>query len=178
MHFGYESNGRDIVGDARYEIRHLTGPYDLIIHDCFTGGSEPSHLLTIEALMQLKGLLAEQGILALNFVSFVQGNNEALSSVAKTLDQVFSRQTVFFSQPGENFNDFIFLASDAAIESDSPQLKPSERLWLKERRYQVQQEQGIVLTDNFNPLEQMQAYKAEHYRNVVVGWFGANLLLR
>ncbi|CCE23555.1 fused MFS/spermidine synthase [Methylotuvimicrobium alcaliphilum] len=178
VHFGYESNGRDIVGDARYEIRHLTGPYDLIIHDCFTGGSEPSYLLTLETLMQLKGLLDEQGILALNFVSFTQGNNEALSSVAKTLDQVFSRQIVFFSQPRENFNDFIFLASDAAIESDSPQLKPSERLWLKQRRYQVPQDQGIVLTDNFNPLEQMQVYKAEHYRNVVVGWFGADLLLR
>jgi hypothetical protein len=40
-YFGFKPNGRVIVGDARYEIRHLTGPYDLIIHDCFTGGSEP-----------------------------------------------------------------------------------------------------------------------------------------
>ncbi len=177
-HFGYASNGRDIVGDARYEIRRLKGPYDLIIHDCFTGGSEPSHLLTAEALLQLKGLLTEQGILALNFVSFTQGNNEALSSVAKTLDQVFSRQSTYLSEPGENFNDFIFLASDAAIKSESPKLTARERFWLEKRRYPMSRTHGIVLTDNFNPLEHMQTHKAEHYRNVVLGWFGADLLIR
>lgn len=40
-YFGFKPRGKNIIGDARYEIRHLTGPYDLIIHDCFTGGSEP-----------------------------------------------------------------------------------------------------------------------------------------
>lgn len=69
-YFGFTPTGKAIIGDARYEIRRLQGPYDLIIHDCFTGGSEPAHLLTVEVLKQLRGLLSEQGILAVNFVAF------------------------------------------------------------------------------------------------------------
>ncbi|MDD5579834.1 MAG: hypothetical protein PHY16_11210 [Methylobacter sp.] len=38
-YFGFKPSGQSVVGDARYEIRHLTNPYGLIIHDCFTGGS-------------------------------------------------------------------------------------------------------------------------------------------
>jgi MFS family permease len=107
-YFGFKSNGKAIVGDARYEIRHLTGPYDLIIHDCFTGGSEPSHLLTVETLQQLQGLLAPQGIAALNFVAFGQGEGQqALASVSKTIAQVFQNQSLFISEPGEDFSDFI-----------------------------------------------------------------------
>jgi spermidine synthase len=69
--FGFTPIGKAIVGDARYEIRRLTGPYDLIIHDCFTGGSEPAHLLTVETLSQLRGLLSDQGIPAAQFRRFL-----------------------------------------------------------------------------------------------------------
>jgi spermidine synthase len=81
--FRFTPIGKAIVGDARYEIRRLTGPYDLIIHDCFTGGSELAHLLTVETLSQLRGLLSDQGILALNFVAFLQdGRNAALARIS------------------------------------------------------------------------------------------------
>jgi spermidine synthase len=122
-HFGFKPNGQAIVGDARYEIRHLTGPYDLIIHDCFTGGSEPSHLLTVEILQQLRRLLAPEGILALNFVAFGQDEGQqALASVSKTISQVFSNQSLFISEPGEDFNDFIFLASSQPVNLASKSL--------------------------------------------------------
>ena len=115
-YFGFKPTGQAIVGDARYEIRRLTGPYDLIIHDCFTGGSEPAHLLTVETLSQLRGLLSDQGILVLNFVAFSQGGqNAALASVGRTIAQVFPHHSVFISKPGEDFNDFIFLAAGGPI---------------------------------------------------------------
>ena len=114
--FGFVPTGKTIIGDARYEIRQLKGPYDLIILDVFTGGSEPTHLLTVEALAQLHGLLTNQGILALNFVSFLDnGQNAALASVAKTLAQVFPHQQVFIADPDTDFNDFIFLATNHAV---------------------------------------------------------------
>ena len=112
-YFGFKPNGLAIVGDARYEVRHLTGPYDLIIHDCFTGGAEPSHLLTVETFQQLKRLLSSDGLLALNFVAFTQGEgHKALASVAKTITKVFANQSLFISEPGEDFNDFIFLTGN------------------------------------------------------------------
>ncbi len=177
--FGFKPNGQAIVGDARYEIRHLTGPYDLIIHDCFTGGSEPSHLLTVETLKQLQGLLSPEGLLALNFVAFGQGEgHEALASVSKTIEQVFANQSLFISEPGENFNDFIFLAGSQPIDLTVKSLSVEQADWLAKRKYTVDTRDGVILTDNLNPLEHMQARKSEHYRHVLVDWFGAELLVR
>lgn len=177
-YFGYKPTGRAIVGDARYEIRHLTGPYDLIIHDCFTGGSEPAHLLTVETLTELKGLLSEQGILALNFVGFANDRNLALASVAKTLTHVFPQLSVFIAEPGEDFNDFIFLSSRQAIDLNAKALLAEQADWLKKRAFNVNKTQGELLTDNLNPLEHLQTAKAEHYRHVLVDWFGPELLVR
>jgi len=167
--FGFTPIGKAIVGDARYEIRRLTGPYDLIIHDCFTGGSEPAHLLTVETLSQLRGLLSEQGILALNFVAFFQdGRNAALASVERTIAQVFPHHSVFVSEPGKDFNDFIFLASGNPIDLGSPTLDAGQAAWLKDRNISLDEAQGVILTDDFNPLERLQTRKAEHYRRTTV----------
>lgn len=177
-YFGFTPTGQTLVGDARYEIRHLKGPYDLIIHDCFTGGSEPAHLLTVETLTQLKALLSDQGILALNFVAFSDTQrNAALASVAKTIAQVYPHQNVFISDPGRDFNDFIFLASNRPIDLDSDTLRADQSAWLKQRVFNIDARLGIILTDNFNPLEHLQTQKAEHYRHILVDWFGADLLV-
>ncbi len=178
-YFGFKPTGQAIVGDARYEIRHLQGPYDLIIHDCFTGGAEPAHLLTVETLTQLRGMLSEHGILALNFVAFSQdGRNPALASVARTVGKVFPQMSVFISEPGEDFNDFIFIAGSQPIDLASPLLSTDQATWLKDRLITVDKSQGFILTDNLNPLEHMQTAKAEKYRQILVGWFGAELLVR
>lgn len=177
--FNYTPTGKAIVGDARYEIRNLQGPYDLIIHDCFTGGSEPAHLLTVETLQQLKKLMTDDGILAINFVSFLQnGNNKALASVGRTISQVFPNYSVFISEPGDDFNDFIFLASKNPVNLKSKMLSTHQQQWLNNRLVNINDSQGIVLSDNFNPLEHLQTRKAEHYRNILLGWFGVDLLIR
>ncbi|NOS87524.1 MAG: fused MFS/spermidine synthase [Methylococcaceae bacterium] len=177
-YFGFKPTGRAIVGDARYEIRHLTGPYDLIIHDCFTGGTEPAHLLTVETLTQLRGLLANNGLLALNFVAFANGQSKALASVSQTLAAVFSQQVLFISEPGKDFNDFIFIAAKHSIDTAPNTLRPEQTAWLKERRHSINNSKGVVLTDNLNPLEYLQTAKAEYYRRFVVDWLGADLLVR
>lgn len=178
-YFGFVPSGQQIIGDARYEIRHLKGPYDLIIHDCFTGGSEPAHLLTVETLTQLRSLLSEQGILALNFVGFAQGEqSHALESVAKTIDQVLPNQAVFISEPGKNFNDFIFLASHHVIDINNPNLKAEQIAWLNERLISVDKTKGQALTDNLNPLEHLQTAKAETYRHLLMELFEPELFVR
>ncbi|WP_045225838.1 fused MFS/spermidine synthase [Methyloterricola oryzae] len=178
-YFGFSPTGKAVVGDARYEMRRLSGPYDLIIMDCFTGGSEPSHLLTVETLEHLRGMLSKDGILALNFVAFAdQGHNPALASVAKTLAQVFGHQTVFVSEPGDDFNDFIFLASERPVDVSGSGLSTEQLAWLRQRAFQVDQGPGTVLTDDFNPLEHLQARKSERYRETMVEWYGRDMLIR
>lgn len=178
-YFGFKPSGEARIGDARYEIRRLHGPYDLIILDCFTGGSEPAHLLTVETLSQLRALLTDQGLLALNFVGFADaGNNSALAAVARTLAEVFPQQMTFISEPGNEFSDFIFLAGQRSIDITAPKLNPAQRAWLQQRYFPVDRKSGVLLTDNFNPLEHLQARKAEHYRRLLVEWFGTELLVR
>lgn len=178
-YFRFTASGQSIIGDARYEIRHLKGPYDLIIHDCFTGGTEPSHLLTVETLKQLRGLLSENGILALNFVAFYDGGkNPSLAAVSKTIEQVFGHQAFFVADPGENFNDYIFLAAHHPINLTAKTLLPEQVAWLKMRNVPLDNSKGIILTDNFNPLEHLQTAKSEQYRRLIVEMFGPQLLVR
>lgn len=178
-YFGFIPTGKTIIGDARYEIRQLKDTYDLIILDVFTGGSEPVHLLTVETMAQLHTLLSDQGILALNFVAFLEdGNNAALASVAKTLAQVFPHQQVFISEPDDALNDFIFLASNHAINIEQDTLEQTQIHWLKQRQVTLNQSMGTLLTDNLNPLEQLQIRKSEQYRRLVVDSMGLSHFIR
>lgn len=188
-YFDFVPTGKAIIGDARYEIRKLQGPYDLIIMDVFTGGSEPVHLLTVETMRQLQALLSERGILAFNFVAFYEeGRNPALASVARTLANVFSHQIALISEPGQDFNDFIFLAanfpisiepaSEVEVNSGMHLLRPDQSRWLKQRHISLDLSYGVALTDNLNPLESMQTRKSEQYRGLMIDSFGLNHFIR
>lgn len=188
-YFDFSPTGNTIIGDARYEIRKLHGPYDLIIMDVFTGGAEPAYLLTMETMQQLRQLLSKSGILALNFVAFYEeGKNLALASVAKTLASVFPHQLTLISEPGYEFNDFIFLAADFPISLTPAnhseesarinRLRHDQSNWLKQRLVSLDWRHGMVLTDNLNPLESMQTRKSEQYRKLMVELFGLNHFIR
>lgn len=175
--YGFEPTGKVIVGDARYQVKQLEEQYDLIIHDCFTGGSEPAHLLSVEMLRDLENLLQQDGVLALNFVGFSSGEESvAAASVFRTIGEVFDYRRSYVSAPGEQFNDFVFLASNAPLTAaaQTGSLQINARL----SRYEYQlADAGIVITDDFNPLEHMQYRKAERYRAELVKRVGAQALL-
>ena len=135
-------------------------------------------MLTVETLKQLQGLLTEQGILAVNFVAFANGKESALSTVGKTLEQVFPQQTTFISEPNKDFNDFIFLASQQSIDIHNDRLKIEQQTWLQNRLFPIDNKNGLILTDNFNPLEHLQIAKAEKYRHFLIDLFGEELFVR
>ena len=176
-YFDFRPDGAFIVGDARYEIKGLDKRYDFIIHDCFTGGSEPTHLLSREMLQELAARLDDQGILAVNYVGFTEGEGSAaVASVYKTLATVFPRIRVFTTEKGE-FTDFIFLASRAALDLD-PKSADRRVPWLIDHEYGVPNGEGIVITDNYNPMESLQVRKAESYRKLFMERVAFELLLR
>ena len=180
-YFLYDPPGALIVGDARYEIRNLDKHYDFIIHDCFTGGSVPSHLLSVEMLRDLDRLLAPDGLLVLNFVGFSDAPfSAATEAVYRTLAEIYPHRLALVSLPGEDFNDFIFLASHQPIslEVDAAILAPDGRTPLAEwfaAREQTVAEGGELITDDFNPLEKLQVAKTERYREVLLERMGPML---
>ena len=171
QYFLYEPSGVLLVGDARYEIRRLDQQYDFIVHDCFTGGSVPSHLLSVEMLRDLDRLLKDDGLLALNFVGFTEGPEAAAAAaVYQTLGEVYPHRLAFVSLPGETFNDFVFLASRQPIS-----LTAEVSAWLAAHEHPMPTE-GELITDDFNPLERLQVAKAERYRTLLLERMGPMLL--
>lgn len=176
-HFNFKPSGELLVGDGRYHVRKRNKKYDFIIHDCFTGGAEPIHLLSLEMLLQLKDLLKPEGILVLNFVGFTEGpERQAVNAVARTLDQVFSDRRSFVSAPGEVFNDFIFFAANRPLQIASERRETKIENWLAYHEYFVSGENGFLITDDFNPLESLQVGKAERYREVLIERMGREIL--
>ncbi len=173
QYFLYEPAGTLRVGDARYEIRHLDKQYDFIVHDCFTGGFVPSHLLSVEMLRDLDRLLKDDGLLALNFVGFTEGPEAAAAAaVYRTLGEIFPHRLTLVAIPGAAFNDFVFLAARRPI---SLAAEAGGEAWLAAREYPMPTE-GELITDDFNPLERLQLAKAERYRALLLERMGPMLL--
>jgi len=176
-YFDFQPTGAFFVGDARYEIKRLSKRYDFIMHDCFTGGSEPTHMLSREMLGELRRMLRPGGVLALNYVGFREGEGAAaVASVYKTLRAVFPHLRVFTTEPGE-FTDFVFLASEQPLELDAHGQDRRVQTLL-EHEYRPADEGGVVITDDYNPMESLQVRKAETYRKLFLERVAFELLLR
>jgi predicted membrane-bound spermidine synthase len=185
-HFGFTPPGDLIVGDARYELRRLQKRYDIIIHDCFTGGEMPWHLFSAETLrtLRLRGRLTDDGILALNFFGLHEGRRvDPLSVVAATLDAEFPHRLTLAPAPGHELFDRLFLVSPSPIVVPLP--AASRRPLSVAGKEALAKLPGMVTTleaadlrasDDFNPLESLQLRKGEAYRRLVLARFGPELL--
>jgi spermidine synthase len=175
--FQFRPTGRFLVGDARYVIKNLSTRYDLIIHDCFTGGSEPTHLLTREMLNEVRALLNDRGILALNYVGFTRGEgSHAVEAVHRTLREIFPWVRTFVTDKNE-FTDFILLASLEPLAID-PRTGERRLQWLLDHEHRFAEGSGFVLTDDYNPMESRQVLKEETYRQHFLERIAFDLLLR
>ena len=175
--FSFQPTGRFLVGDARYEIKHLDRRYDIIIHDCFTGGTEPTHLLAQEMLSELHGRLTEGGVLALNYVGFTSGEgSDAVAAVDRTLKSLFPHVRVFVTEQSD-FTDFVFLASNRPVQIEAA--GADRRIgWLLAHEHPMPAGEGFIITDDYNPMESRQVRKSEAYRKLFLERIAFELLLR
>lgn len=83
-----EPNINVIVGDGRYELNRLEGPYDVITLDAYKVPYIPWHLTTQEFFQEVRDQLAEDGVLAIN-VGRVPGDRRLVEAITATLLTVF-----------------------------------------------------------------------------------------
>jgi spermidine synthase len=169
-HFDCETNRLHLViGDGRYFINECTNRYDTVIVDAFLGDSSPAHLMTRQAFLAVKRLLNPNGTLVMNtFGEFEMGKDFFSASLQKTLRQVFRSVRIHASGNGNVF----FVSSDRA-PMDMLKQPDLDRIHVACRHeasaafngiVQADPEHGIVLTDDYNPVEFYDAATREEHR--------------
>ena len=157
------------IDDGRHFVNRGVKRYDAIIRDAFIGDSSPAHLMSREAFAAMRRLLQPEGVLVMNtFAEMKPENDFFAASLHKTLKAVF-RSVLIHVAPGGNV---FFVASDQAeLELRNP---PNLAEVHNECRDDVRAacatilktdpDHGIVLTDDYNPLEYYDAANRERTR--------------
>jgi len=175
QYFGYLPNGDVYEEDARTYLRHTQRQYDVVVHDTFTGGTTPEHLLSLEVLQRIHTLLRPGGVLVLNFIGYHVGDQaEASFAVARTIKAVFANVRVFRDAPlteaAESPGNLLFFASDGGLQfeiSASAQFESAvcEQILRSFQTWEVlrQVPSGALITDAKNPLARLQIRTTEKH---------------
>lgn len=159
-----ESSVRTFNQDARWFAINAAvdgkSAYDAIFIDAFNDLSVPYHLTTREHTLDLQRLLTGDGVLAANVIDDFP-NGRFLASYVKTLQSVFGDEnvTVLLEEAADRENDrstFVVVASPR-LASLLGQLDPMEMVHGAELRRYVEERKGIVLTDDYAPVDNMLA---------------------
>jgi spermidine synthase len=175
QYFGFLPSGQVYEEDARTYLQHTQERYDLVVHDTFTGGTTPEHLLSLEVLQRIHALLRPGGVLALNFIGYHAGEQaEASFAVARTIDAVFANVRVFrdaaLTEDPENPGNLLFFASDNDLKFNIPanvqfESVVSEQILRSFQSWEVLQQvpMGALITDARNPLSRLQIQTTEKH---------------
>ncbi|NBR86440.1 MAG: methyltransferase domain-containing protein [Verrucomicrobia bacterium] len=157
------------IGDGRQFVNAATKQYDAVILDAFLGDSSPSHLMTQEAFTAMRRVLRPNGVLVINsFGDFDEGKDYFTASLHKTLKSVFGAVRIHASGNGNVF----FVATPAKeltqhrtmnFEAMHPTVQQQARDALAGIK-DTAPKSGIVLTDDFNPVDFHDARNREQFR--------------
>ncbi|KAF8827010.1 hypothetical protein HHX47_DHR5000616 [Lentinula edodes] len=165
--------------------------YDIVVHDCFSGGGVPQQLFSVEFLEDLKSVMHPEGVIAVNFAGYVL--SEASRLILRTLEKVFGGQCKAFfdamtslteEQLRDDFMNIVFFCSPSPEPLTFRPAYMHDLLGSPLRRQMLgtlhsreidlsllregdeqDKEKGLpdVITDANNPLGKMQEQKAHHH---------------
>lgn len=109
-YFGLSKNHTAFIEDAvSFVKRESRKPatekrrYDYVIHDVFTGGAVPASLFTLEVLDGLKEIMADDGVIAINWAGDLK--LQAAQSIVMTIKSVFNNCRAFREDDPDNNAD-------------------------------------------------------------------------
>ena len=173
-YFEFVATGQVYTEDARAFLQRTAARYDLVVHDTFTGGATPEHLLSLEVLQRVHSVLRPGGVLALNFVGYYDGPPaEASFAVTRTLRAAFRYVSAYrdsASDANEPVGNILFFASDSPIDFIIPPAArfanaTEERIQRSFTSWRVMERvpDGPLVTDARNPLGRLQLPIAEKH---------------
>ncbi len=161
-----------VIDDARHFLRTSTNRYDTVQLDAFLGDSSPSHLMTREAFSEIQRVLNPGGTLVINsFADFTPGRDFFGTALHRTLRSVFAEVRVHGMSGGNVF----FVASDRApLEFRAPASLDYVQAWVRPSlqaalsgTMPMDESKGLVLTDDFNPVDYFDAPNREKTRRML-----------
>jgi spermidine synthase len=169
--FGFDKSKLNslTLDDARHYLNRCKRQYDVVVLDAFLGDSSPSHLLTRQAFQAIHKVLRPGGTLTINaFATLEEGKDFFGTSLNRTLKSVFpgvrmhssNRGAIFFAvteRPNPTFvrpPDFMYVHPDALAETENAFANILE----------APPDRGIILTDDYNPVEFYDAKNREEIR--------------
>jgi len=173
QYFRFSPTGEVFAEDARTFLRHTDRKYDVVVHDTFTGGVTPEHLLSVEVVTAVRRILQPQGVLVLNFPGYDRGPKAAGTWAAiRTLRTVFPAVRAFRDGPSDEASgaptNLIFFASDSRVDFSIPsdarfENQTCERTIRSFPSWEVLDRvpDGFIITDEHNPLARLQLPIAE-----------------
>ncbi len=161
-------------------LRAPPGSYDAVILDAYAGEAPPAHLFTVEAYRLVKRVLSPGGVGLVNLISIPFGPHGRLTrSVGRTIRTVFPWVEAYALQDEEVANVlFVFADRPRAIHHlpsvrAYPQVAEEVQGMLA-RKVDLTLGDGIVLTDEYNPIESMNVRAREkmrrHLQELIPAW--------
>lgn len=161
------------IDDARHFLNETPKKYDAVILDAFLGDSSPSHLMTREAFRAVHRVLKPGGVLVINsFCEFDRGRDFMAASLDLTLKDVFKTVVIRGSGNGNVF--FIATEQPELVEHrtmDWEKAHPMARMQITAavgNTLRANPDHGIVLTDDYNPVDFKDAANRETIRRYLV----------
>lgn len=188
--FAFEPSGDVTCQDGRAFLHRVAKRYDFVVHDTFTGGAVPDHLLSVEVLERIREVLRPGGLLALNFVGAYQGPLAASAqAVAATVRHVFPHVRCFRdlspAKDPEGLSNLLFFASDDPVDFAIPpgttfESPLCEEILTSFQGWEVLRDVPAgapVVTDARNPLARLSLPVSEAYRGLMRGLYGREFWL-
>lgn len=176
-YFDFKPAGEVWVGDARALIRPLAGHYDVVVHDVFTGGAVPEHMLTLEVFTRLGQLLGDRGLLVVNAVGAPTGPlSLPVKALRRTLGAAFEHVEAFAEYPElpeERPQNVVLVASRQPLQ---PERQSS--LLAQHRVALGGFATAPIVTDAHNPLARLAQPVADSFHQAMRSLYPAPLWVR
>lgn len=169
-YFDFPADMPVVIADGRRFVESTTDKYDFIVLDAFNTETHPVHLFTREFFAAVANTLTPEGIFALNMASMPYGEPGAWHAVHATLEEHFPFVRGFLGDdfpPGDTtvFTNLFLVASRAALPSprelegrDAHEAKVLAQMAARELGMPAEPGVGLVLTDDYNPLDDLQRH--------------------
>ncbi|TBU33178.1 S-adenosyl-L-methionine-dependent methyltransferase [Dichomitus squalens] len=188
---GWVHNRSEVVKAQAESVNLVTfEPFDVVVHDCFSGGGIPSHLYTQQLWQELKNIIRSDAIIAVNYAGEI--TSDSAKAIVLTLRSVFPQCRAFYDamEPSANavdeFQNWVFFCTPSSEPLEFRKAVASDFLGSYLRRHilsSLEEREGdisglgtdisedkrerFILKDLANPLGDWQQKDAIHHWKIM-----------